>query len=220
MLDIYCIPGIGVDERLFKNLLLKKCSIHYIKWESLFKNETLPHYAMRLSEQIDQSKPFALIGVSFGGMCCAEIAKKLNPVKTFLISSCINSDELPGTIKLERYLPIQKIVNDELSIRIALLMVKRFGIVKKEDVILFKKMLRRAPIDYFNRALNCIINWKQHAKGLNVIHIHGTADRILPFKNIKSCDYQIKEGTHLMVMDRAEEISKIINEELEKIAVN
>ncbi|MCC6838309.1 MAG: alpha/beta hydrolase, partial [Bacteroidia bacterium] len=86
-MNIYCIPGMGVNERLFRNLKLEGCRIHYIKWLTPFKNETLQQYAIRLSEQIDQSQPFCLIGVSFGGLCAIEISKKLNPAQTFLVSS-------------------------------------------------------------------------------------------------------------------------------------
>ncbi len=70
----------GVNESLYRNLKLNDCAIFHIKWLTPFKNETLPDYAMRLSKQIDTTQPFALIGVSFGGMVCIEIAKKLNPI--------------------------------------------------------------------------------------------------------------------------------------------
>jgi len=42
------------------------------------------------------------------------------------------------------------------------------------------------------------------------VHIHGDQDRIFPIKNIKP-DYVIKGGTHMMVWNRADEISAIIN---------
>ncbi|MGK6351614.1 hypothetical protein [Parapedobacter sp. DT-150] len=43
----------------------------------------------------------------------------------------------------------------------------------------------------------------------NTVHIHGTADRILPFRFVKA-DYVIPGGSHLMVVNRAKEISDII----------
>ena len=86
MLNVYCIPGMGVNERLFRNLKLNNCNILHIKWETPFKNESLPDYAMRLSKQMDTTKPFVLIGVSFGGMCSVEISKQLKIVVGHLLS--------------------------------------------------------------------------------------------------------------------------------------
>lgn len=214
MLNVYCIPGMGVDERLYSNLKLQNCVIHTVKWKTPLKNESLPDYAMRLSEQIDRSQPFILIGVSYGGMCSAEIAKKLNPLKTFLISSCKTSDELPILIKIGKMFPIYKLFSEKLLIRAALKFSKRFGITTTEEKFLFEKMLKVSPDNYFKRAIASIMNWEEHTQAATIIHIHGTADKVLPFKYIKNCNYAIKDGTHWMVMNKAEEISKIINEEL------
>ena len=216
-MNVYCIPGMGVNEQLFQNLKLNNCSIHDIKWETPLRNESLPGYAMRLAEQIDQSQPFVLIGVSFGGMCCSEIARQLKPLKTILISSCKTTDELPLKIKIGRFFPIHKIESNALFIRAALLLRKQFGVVTKENTELFKAMLKTAPDNYFNRAIRSIVNWKQKVPPANVIHIHGTVDKILPFKKIKNCNYRIENGTHWMVMDRAKEISEIINKEMKKV---
>jgi hypothetical protein len=217
MLTIYCIPGLGVDERLFDKLKLENCRIHPIKWLTPFKNETLANYAMRLADQIDQTKPFVLLGVSFGGMCCSEISLKLNPLKTFIVSSCKTSDELPKSLVLLKYTPIYKLMSTTFFIKGALIIKKRFGIVEELNATLFEKMLEAAPKNYFSRALDCIIHWKLTHSSPTIIHIHGDADKILPYKKIKNCNYTIKGGTHWMVMNKAEEISKIINEELIKI---
>jgi hypothetical protein len=49
----------------------------------------------------------------------------------------------------------------------------------------------------------------------NYIHIHGTGDRLLLNKYVKA-DYAIKDGSHAMIVFRAEEINKIIESELQK----
>lgn len=203
----------GVDDRLFQNLNLKNCTIHFIKWKALSKNESLESYALRLSQQIDQSSPFVMIGVSFGGMLCIEIAKKLNPVKTFLISSTKINKELPFKIRVWRYFPVYKILNDRFFITASLFAKKQFGINSKKQALLFKDMLKHSPKNYFNGAVNCILKWENNIIPDNIVHIHGTADKIIPLKNL-TCDYIIKDGTHFMVMNDAAEISTIINKEL------
>ena len=47
----------------------------------------------------------------------------------------------------------------------------------------------------------------------NVIHIQGDDDHIFPIKHIKNC-IPIKKGTHIMVINKAKSISKIMIEAL------
>lgn len=217
MLNVYCIPGMGVNERLFRNLKLSNCKIYHIKWETPFKNESLPEYSMRLSKQIDIAQPFVLVGVSFGGMCSVEISKKLNPLKTFIISSSKFSDELPLKIAFWRTFPFYKFFRDGFYKNAVMLARKQFGVITDEQKTSFRKMLDEAPVNYFNGAVDCIVKWKNDIRPENLIHIHGTADRVLPHRKVVGCDYTIQEGTHFMIINKGEEISKIINKELEEI---
>lgn len=215
MLNVYCIPGMGVDGRLFKNLKLNNCMIHHIRWETPFKDESLASYAMRLANQIDTSQPFALIGVSFGGMCCMEIAKKLRPIKTFVVSSSKTRSEVPQKIKMWRRMPLYKYISDNRYKKAAFLLKKQFGVTNEDQSKKFREMLDTAPENYFRGAVHCIMQWDNKERPENIIHIHGTADQVLPYNLIRNCDYSIRNGTHFMVINKADEISKIINKELE-----
>ncbi len=214
MLNVYCIPGMGVDGRLFKNLKLNNCLIHHIKWETPFKNESLASYAMRLAKQIDTSQSFALIGVSFGGMCCMEIAKKLKPVKTFIVSSSKSRAEVPQKIKIWTNIPLYKYISDSTYKNAAFLLKKQFGVTTEEQSKRFREMLDASPKDYFKGAVHCIMKWDNKEYPESVVHIHGNADQILPHRLISNCDYTIKNGTHFMIINKADEINKIINKEL------
>lgn len=215
MLNVYCIPGMGVDGRLFKYLDLDKCKIHHIKWLTPHKGESLEAYAMRLAEQIDTQKPFALIGVSFGGMCAVEVARKLHPVKTFIISSSKSIEEVPLKIKVWRYVPLYKSISDKAYKKGALILKRQFGVSNAEQEKKFREMLDTAPKNYFRGAVHCIINWvPKQIIPTSVVHIHGTKDQILPYKKIKKLDYTIDRGTHFMIINRANEINKILNKEL------
>lgn len=219
MLNVYCIPGMGVNERLFRNLKLDNCNILHIKWLTPLKNESLPDYAMRLAEQIDKSSPFALVGVSFGGMCCVEISKQLNPIKTFIISSSKINAELPAKISFWKSIPIYKFFRDGFYKNAVMLAKKQFGVITQEQKISFKRMLDTAPKNYYNGAVDCIVKWKNETKPENLIHIHGTSDKVLPYKKIINVDYTIQGGTHFMIINKGEEISEIINRELEGLIV-
>jgi hypothetical protein len=214
MLNVYCIPGMGVDGRLFKNLRLEGCSIHHIKWQVPTYDESLADYAMRLSAQIDASKPFVLVGVSFGGMCAVEISKKMHPLKTFVISSCKTNTEIPFKLIFWKWLRAYKVLGNKRFISGARLLERRFGVVTDEQKKKFREMLNTMPEGYFKGAVHCIMSWKNSEVPPNVVHIHGSADQVLPIRKIKNCDHVIKGGSHFMIVDRAEEINEIMRSEL------
>lgn len=217
MLNVYCIPGMGVNERLFRNLKLDDCIILHIKWKTPLKNESLPDYAMRLAQQIDVSKPFVLVGVSFGGMCCVEISKQLKPIKTFIISSNKFHDELPLKIAFWRTFPFYRFFQDGFYKNAVMLARKQFGVITEEQKNSFRKMLDEAPENYYNGAVDCIVKWRNNIRPENLIHIHGTSDRVLPHSKVVACDYTIEGGTHFMIINKGEEISRIIENELKGV---
>lgn len=49
----------------------------------------------------------------------------------------------------------------------------------------------------------------------NIFHIHGTNDRILPLK-FSNCNAKIQNGGHLMVLNKADELNEILQQQLEK----
>jgi hypothetical protein len=214
MLTVYCIPGLGINEEVFRNLDLENCDIRYIKWITPLKNERLPEYALRLAEQMDTSQPFALIGMSFGGMCAVEIAKKYKPVKTILVSSSKTCAEIPLNMRMWAQFPLYKNFNDTFYKSAAINIKSLFGVKDKEQGERFERMLNSAPENYFAGAIHCLLTWDNKEVPENLVHIHGTSDLVLPYQKITKCDYTIKDGTHFMIVNRSEEINAIINAEL------
>jgi hypothetical protein len=215
-LQVYCIPGLGVNKQLFKNLKLNNCKVMHIKWLAPVKDETLREYAMRLSQQIDTSKPFALIGVSFGGMCCIEIAKQLSPVRTFLISSSKVRSELPKSLRFLSILPGHQLLSDTIFLKGARIVKNKLGVTNEMEQD-FENMLTPPPDGYFSKAVDMIVNWQNEEYPASVFHIHGNADDVLPYRKDVDYDYIVQLGSHMMVVDRGEEISEVINKELEKL---
>jgi hypothetical protein len=212
---IYTIPGLGVDERLFSKLRIDDAELIPVKWIEPEKNETLPAYAGRLAAQIDTSRPFYLMGVSFGGMCSLELGKVLKPVKIILISSAKGQSDLPWHFKILRFIPMHKMMSDRFSIWMALHHKWLFGIKGKEQAALFEDMLNRAPKNYPARAIDCIVTWRNTESPENLVHIHGTGDRIILSGNVKDF-IPVRKGSHMMVMNNAEEVSRIVNDVLNK----
>jgi len=210
---LYAIPGLGVDHRLYSELLLKNAELRVLKWNSPKRFESLASYALRLAEQIDTSKKFSLLGVSFGGMCAVEIAKVHAPGKLVLVSSAKTRSELPWLIRAAKFFPLHRLINDAAMARLAVKNKWLFGVKDGGQAELFYDMLRSNPPQYFKDTISAIASWSNKSYPSSILHLHGGRDRLIPVSNIREAK-TIKDGTHFMIMNSAAEVSKIIDEHL------
>ncbi len=217
MMTIYCIPGFGADEKIFSKLAINDASLQVINWLDPLPKEPFVDYCSRMAAAIKEEEP-VIVGVSFGGMVALEIAK-LRPVKQIiLISSVKNTNELPaklrliGKLRLNRIFPVKKIQENEKFYELA---NRRLGAFTDEEKAFANTYRRSATLNYVNWSFNQILNWKNNLFPESIIHIHGSRDLIFPVKSIKPT-HIIDGGTHMMIVNRAAEISAIINDYLEK----
>ncbi len=211
---IYAIPGLGTTEKLYNNTRVNGAVIKVLDWPLPQKDDTMQSYAKKFIPQIDTSQPYCLLGVSFGGMLCTELSKILTPVKIFLVSTSKNRAELPWFIKLFKHIPVYKYISEKQHRKMAYKgrWLVGFG---KAYIPEFLGMVNSMTENYFKYCMHIIVNWKGGDLPFNAVHIHGTADRLLLYKNVKA-NHTIIEGSHAMVVFRAEEINKIMEEELSK----
>jgi len=206
---VYFISGLAATGNIFRNIKLPQyCEAVYLDWIPPEKNESLPQYALRLSQKIDTSKPFSLMGLSFGGMLAVEIAKVLNPSCLILISSIPSFQHLPYYYKWAGKLRLHKIIPVSF-IRSASVLKRFFTTETKEEKKMLKAMITNSDAHFIRWAINAILTWKNTEIPKNVLHIHGTKDGILPMRFTKPT-HNIKKGGHLLVLSRAEEINKIL----------
>lgn len=212
---IYLLPGQGGDGRLFQNLDLSPFEVEIINYSDTIpkKGETLPQYAARIAKAIDTTERFALVGVSFGGMIAVEIADILETEKVFIISSAKNKKELPKHFDFVRRIRLHNAVPGKVSIKMSHFVRPLFEPSIRRDKLLFKSMVEGKDPRYLKRAIKMLIEWERTENTSEIIHIHGTEDNTLPFKKIKN-PVEIEEGSHMMVVFRAEEIRSIILEHL------
>ncbi len=78
-----------------------------------------------------------------------EIAKKLKPVKTILVSSNKTSSETPMNMKIWAQLPFYKNFSDSFYKSTAINIKSMFGVKSKEQGERFERMLNSAPENYF-----------------------------------------------------------------------
>ena len=173
-------------------------------------DETIQHYTERMRAGIAEENPI-LMGLSFGGMICTEIAKQIPVSKIIIISSIKSSKELPWWMKTAATLKLNKIVPLKSTRLTQPIQNKMLGIQSEEEKTLVASLRREVDLPYTNWAVNQAINWKNEWHHPNIYHIHGDNDHMFPIKNIKA-DYTIKDGGHFMIMNRATEVSTCIND--------
>lgn len=213
-MKVYYISGLGADETVFQFLKIKNAEPIFLHWLPPFKKETLAAYAIRLKEAYIPDHA-VVIGMSFGGMIATEIAKKFPHILSILISSVKIKSEFPVTYNLGKYFPIHRWVSGKFQKWFMMHSPRLFGAHTEKAKNIYQKIIENSNIHFNTWALDSIIYWKNTIVPPNCVHIHGTADHIIPYKNVQS-DYKIKGGTHLMIINEAAEISDLINKIIEE----
>ncbi|OJJ15392.1 hypothetical protein BKI52_38915 [marine bacterium AO1-C] len=211
-MKLYGISGLGADKRVFQYLTLDFEFIP-IDWIEPLPKEAIADYAMRLSKKIDTNERFGIIGVSFGGLVAVEISKQLSPALTILISSAETKHELRAVYRAIGNLKILK-----LFPRILFNPPKKaanwlFGAQNKK---LLGQILDDTDLMFAKWAVIELTNWKNTTRLTNhTVKIAGTKDKMIPPRN-ENHTQLIEGGEHFMIVDRASEVSKIINKEVQK----
>lgn len=209
MNKIYIFSGLGVDKRVFDNIDFSGLNISYVDWIDPLKNETFESYAERISK--DFEKDSILIGLSFGGMLAVEVSKIMPVKKVILIASAKNKNELPKWFLIAGKLKLNRVVPSSILKTTNFITNWLFGVTTSTEKLLLKNIIKDTDATFLKWAINQIVNWKNLSVPQNCIHIHGTNDRILPSKHIK-VDYPIKNGSHFMTVNKAQEIEKLIKQ--------
>lgn len=210
-MKVYFISGLAADSRVFKHILLPEAhEIVYLDWIDPKPNESLAAYAARLAGAIDTSQPFALLGLSMGGMMAAEIAKIKHPAVTILLSSVPVNTALPYYFNWAYRLSLHKMVPVAL-LKKASVMKRGFTPDSEEDKLVLKQVIKDSDPAFIKWAMQAILTWKNDIIPSPFFHIHGTKDEILPMKFTKPT-HQVDGGNHLMIMSRAGELNEILKE--------
>ncbi len=216
MKKVYCICGLGSDERIFSKLNWSTIEVSYLPWLTPKDGEPLPEYALRMIKGI-REKDITLVGVSFGGIMSIEIAKLIPVQNVILISSIKSRHEMPtwmkvsGKLGLDYFLPAKQLRTGRITSFLEPIENYFLG----ADTIEEKKLAReyRENIDphYLKWSIHQVINWKNEWQPENLFQIHGTLDRIFPYKYVQP-SYSIPGAGHFMVFQYPEKISSILHD--------
>ena len=200
---IYMMPGLAASSRVFENINLNNPNyeLHKLDWIQPKRDEKIRDYCLRLSKKIKHEKPI-LLGVSFGGIIVQELDKLFETQRLIIVSSVKSDNEYPLVFKLARDYQLNKALpfgmfDNFIKFSLKLNINKLY---KRID--LAERYLTERDEDYLEWAVKSLLNWKQNSFRTDLIHIHGTKDKVFPIENISNC-IKIKGGRHEMIILRA-----------------
>jgi pimeloyl-ACP methyl ester carboxylesterase len=205
---VYLFSGIGADSSIFMNLKLPGYHKVYINWIPALPKESLTQYASRIKSQITVENPY-IIGLSFGGIIAVEVSKQIRVEKMVLISSVRTRSELNKIQFFFMKMGLYHIIPGSLIKRTNFVTYRYFGARSPADKKALTRLLLDTDVTFFRWALRGIAYWYNKQAPQRTIQINGTADRVITSRLVHP-DYRIKGGGHLMILDRADTIGKII----------
>lgn len=210
-MNAYFISGIAADRRLFRrNQLPDDYDPFYLDWIQPVQNETLSDYARRLAGNINQNKPFILIGTSLGGIMAVEIALKYHAQAVIIIGSVSLHTQLPKYFRMAGLLKIHKLVPGNIF-KYSAIAKHYFSPEDAEDKQVIIRMIKETDPGFIKWGMNAVLTWKNHRSPKNLYHIHGTRDEMFPY-SLTSPTHTISKGDHIIVISKADEVNSIIRE--------
>ncbi len=208
--NVYVISGLGVDHRVFENINFGKYNVVHLAWIKPLPKETMKDYAKRMAAQISESQPI-IIGLSFGGMLAVEMAQQIPYSKIILLASAKTYKELPFYYRLIGKMGLHHLAPNFIFSRANTISYWLFGVKGTQNKQLLSIILKETNKEFRTWAIHALLNWDNTFIPPNTIAIHGDKDKIIPIKNVKT-DYTINGGGHFMTVDKAPEMSVLLQD--------
>lgn len=208
-MDIYALGGLGADKRTFTFINLKNHNLICLDWLEPKHDDMLVSYAARISEQINESKDFMLVGVSFGGMIMTEVSKLKKPNHLVLISSVATHTELRWIFRKAARLNIDRIIPYGLMVYSGKLIHYMSGVQLRRDKKLLTEIMEDTSSEFVSWSVKVILRWYNPVKP-ECVRIHGLKDRVLPVKR-SMIDYPIENTGHFAIVNEADYISEVLD---------
>ena len=214
---IHTIPGVAADPRIFSKLQIDGHDLVHHSLPEVREGATIGDHAQVIAEKNDRTEPHVLIGMSMGGMIAQELASITHPVLVIIISSWKGPQEMPVPIKALRGTHPERMVTPKFIRRIKPFLYWQLGAGNDEDRSLIDTFIAHTSVDRIKHQLHASLNWDGlQVPPQKILHIHGDSDHLMPIEMIKD-PIVVKGGGHIMVFNKAAEISAILSRELQLI---
>lgn len=194
----------------FRNLRIE-AELIPIEWKRPLPGDSFDQYCERIiDEQMEIDGPVNLMGVSFGGIVAQTIASNVAVHKLILISTITDKSENPLIYRAFNASGLPHLIPKTILNKSNPILNWAFEI-RKKDSGLFKKIMAQTDTDFAKWALIQYLNWDSPTAKLSYMRIHGTYDKVIPFPKNDENVVPIENGSHLMILNKAKEISASIN---------
>ena len=188
----------------------------HLDWIAPLGDEPIQSYARRLWEQVDlgifenlSNLNIVLVGHSFGGIMIQEMAQHIEVQKLVLISSIKSRAEHPLHFRILAPIGLHRFFTQKIALGSFPFWAKHADYASPEAQSLFKRMIGKQTDLCLKWSLKTLSNWQTPPPTqAQTVHIHGTADRNFPVRLIRPPFYEVKNGGHFMVFNRAGEVGQ------------
>ena len=209
---LYLLPGTGADERLFDALDLAAFDTVHVKLPVPLRKETMATYAARIAtNQIDTTRPFALLGVSLGGMVATELSEQLDPLHTVIVASAKTRHELPPGYRMGRFLPVHVLVGGRTMRWFTKQIQPSYEPMEPEQRDLFIAMLYDKDPKFLRRAVRLMVGWQRRTVPPNITHVQGQLDRTLPIA-YTAPTYGVRGEGHMLTYSKPEVVEWVLSQ--------
>ena len=215
-MKVYFFSGLGANQKAFKRLKLPEgFEPVFIEWNLPEPAETLEHYVERFTDEIDVNEPFALVGLSFGGIIVQELNKFIKPEKTILISSIKDREQMPRYLKFSSKSSAHKVLPIKFFTSNQTLSYTFFRKLYDSKMPVLEEFFTHKDPYYLKWSIDKIVNWNPDSEEIEGLYqMHGTKDIIFPHKYVADSADIIPGGSHIMVLQKPKEVSKLLEEYL------
>lgn len=216
-MDLYLLPGLGADHRIFQRLRLAPYHVHAIDWPRMPVGSTMADFARTMAASVDVDRPHTLIGMSMGGMVAQEMAAITAPARVIILSSWKGPQEMPASIKRMRAAHPERFLTRALLQGLLPVIRWHLGVSDPEGIALLDAFLRRHTLAQLKVQTGAVLDWQGPTTPVEpLVHIHGDKDRLMPIASIGPPVHRVKGGGHFMVVTHAAEVSKRILQALQE----
>ncbi|MCF8278399.1 MAG: alpha/beta hydrolase [Flavobacteriales bacterium] len=214
--QIFFISGLGADHRAFDRIKLEGYEQTHLPWIIPEWKDTIHTYARKMAEPILKAKNPVVIGLSLGGILASEMTTFMPDLQVILVSSIKSHEERSNILKWGRAFPIQSLMPPNTMKKFTFLWEMAQKKKLKGDGKHMVQMFHDQDDKFMRWAIVHAPKWRGKGDESRISHIHGTADRMFPFRRIKNA-IPVQGGSHLMVYLQGDEVTKLILNELIRI---
>lgn len=206
-MKVYLLPGIGCDHRLYDRIDLPGMDVVKLTWPDFAPGCTLASIAQEMSKSVRTGEPHILAGVSMGGMVAQELAAITNPVKVVLISSWTGPTEWSLLARTGSSLQLYRSIT-HFTMWVTWPVKRILGQRDRVTDRLLWDMACAETARKIRIGTGAILRWKGSPWKGPLVRIHGDNDSVVPMRF--PVDHVVRGGAHIMVLTRAEEVSRAL----------